>query len=80
MSDHRNDPIPATPSNWLEHTEIEYREGCYPTVRKVLRHLPDNQVTPYVVHTAYAVNGEWQYERGSYCLSLTGAMEAWAAR
>lgn len=79
MTDHRNDPIPAKPDHWLESTEIEYSEGVYPSCL-CLRHIHDNEVTPFVVHLAYVMGGNWHYHNGSYCMSLTAAQEAYASR
>jgi len=69
--------IPTIPTDWIDHSPIVVREGCYPQCI-VLR--PWNEVTPFVTHRAYAIDGVWHFEQGNYCFSRTAADESFAAR
>jgi hypothetical protein len=62
--------IPNIPKNWIRHSDIRIENGCRPRC-KVIR--PWNEITPYVVHTAYVVDGEWAYEQGDYCFTMEQA-------
>jgi len=67
--------IPSIPTSWINHTDIVIREGCHPSC-KVLR--PWNNITPYVVHNAVAIDGVWSYENGTYCFTLEEAEKVFA--
>jgi len=69
--------IPTTPSDWIEMTPIVIEEGCYPSCT-VIRNW--NEVTPFVVHTAYIMEGKWCYTRGFYCRTMEEAQAAYAER
>ena len=69
--------IPSIPTDWIKHSDIKVQEGCNPTCT-VLR--PWNEVTPFVVCRAYAVDGVWNFESGNYCFSRETAEQSFAAR
>jgi len=69
--------IPAIPVDWIKHSNIEVQNGCFPKCI-VLRRW--NEITPFVTHLAYVINGKWEYESGNYCYSRATADESFASR
>lgn len=69
--------LPPIPSDWIEHSPVVLREGCLPACVSLRKW---NEVTPFVVHTAYVNNGVWNYERGDYCRTMEQALEAMKKR
>jgi len=69
--------LPATPTDWIESTPVVLREGFLPSC-VVIRKW--NEVTPFVVHTAYVHDGKWCYHRGDYCRTMEQALEVFNER
>ena len=72
-----NITIPDFPKTWLAHSDVVLRTGQKPQCVII---QPWNSVTPYVVHTAYAEGGQWEYEQGDYCYNLEDAQKAFSKR
>ena len=70
-------------SSILEAKSIQMIEGCYPH-RKVLRHIPEDRFTPYVIHTEnLQVSGDAfvhvDFHRGRYFRDLESAKQEFSA-
>ena len=72
-----NVTIPTIPSDWIKHSPVVVQEGYLPRCI-VLR--PWNDVTPFVTHRAYVMDGKWCYEQGNYCFSRETAEQSFAER
>ena len=64
-------------SSILDSTPVQISNGCYPS-RVVLRHLQDNEDTPYVIHHEnLEIQGNQlihrNFYRGSYFFTLAEA-------
>jgi hypothetical protein len=70
--------IPNFPTNWIKRSNIRIQEGCYPTCL-VIRPWT-NEMTPFVVHMAIAIDGKWSYECGNYCRDMARAEAAYEER
>lgn len=70
-------------SSILDAKSVQVIEGCYPH-RKVLRHIPENKITPYVIHMEnLQVSGDafvhMDFYSGRYFRDLESAKQEFSA-
>lgn len=71
--------VPAIPSDWIAHSGVQLAGNGLRTHVKAVLHKCSGY-HPFVVHTAYEYQGEWAYERGTYCMTEAEGIKAFAER